>query len=379
MTSLNPTIVKTDSNINSYADLPILKHFDASSLSNKVDTFRKGEKNLFWFLKLAVIIGVGAGLWIYVLPQLFIMLGQLAAAVACVGICAFLVIARKPIFAWMRRLARKIHEAAITYDPFAQLEIEKQKMLNNQDVFRKSKGNIIALQQDMVNEAKVSEDKATELQNNILRLKTKVEKIKSDMDAMVANSGEAAKSEDDYVSLNSDLFKKLSESQRVGQQLAQSKDFVTKYGSRAAIMKKFVQKLTMVETSMEIKIADFDATIEILKNDFKFGNKMRTATDAAKGAMGLGAGWELDYALNVVTDTIANDIAITSGNIRDIDALASGYSIDSDDLYANLETLADNINVGKSSVPSAKAYNNPEYKLTQNDKAKSGGFGNIEF
>ncbi len=379
MNSNTATILKTNTSINSYSDLPILKHFDQSALANKVDTFRKGEKNLFWFLKLAVILGVGYCTWVYVLPQLFIVLGAMFAAVATAGLCIFLVLARKPIFAWMRKLARKLHEVAIKYDPFAQLEIEKQKMLNNQDVFRKSKGNIESLQRDMVNEAKVSEEKANDLQTTILRLKTKVEKTKGDMDAMVAKNGEAAKSEDDYVTLNSDLLKMLSESQRVGQKLAQSKDFVTKYGSRAAIMKKFVQKLTMVETSMEIKIADFDATIEILKNDFKFGNKMRTATNAAKGAMGLGAGWELDYALGVVTDTIANDIAITTGNIRDIDALASNYSIDSDDLYANLETLADNINVGKNTIPSAKQYNNPEYKLTENDRQKAGGFGDLKF
>jgi hypothetical protein len=142
-------------------------------------------------------------------------------------------------------------------------------------------------------------------------------------------------------------------------------------------MKKFSQKLSMVETSMEIKIADFDATVEMLKKDYEFSQKSRAATDAAKSAMGFTKTWELEYALDVVTSTIAEDIAITAGNIKDIDTLTSQYSLDSDDLYANLNLLADNIRVGKDVIPVAQNYMNPEYQLTQDDKMKSGGFQDL--
>ena len=87
--------------------------------------------------------------------------------------------------------------------------------------------------------------------------------------------------------------------------------------------------------------------------------------------------WELEYALDVVTSTIASDIAITAGNIKDIDSLTSQYSLDSDELYTNLNLLADNIKVGKDEVPTAKQYSNPDYQLTQSDKMKSGGFQDI--
>mgnify|MGYP003435124072 FL=1 len=33
-------------------ELPILKHFDQNQIATKVNTFRKGEKNLFWFILL---------------------------------------------------------------------------------------------------------------------------------------------------------------------------------------------------------------------------------------------------------------------------------------------------------------------------------------
>ena len=34
-------------------------------------------------------------------------------------------------------------------------------------------------------------------------------------------------------------------------------------------------------------------------------------------------GWEVDYALDVVTTTIAQDIARTTGNLNDIDLLTA--------------------------------------------------------
>jgi hypothetical protein len=128
---------------------------------------------------------------------------------------------------------------------------------------------------------------------------------------------------------------------------------------------------------MDIKIQDFDATVDMLKKDYEFGQKSNAATSAAKSAMGFTKGWEFDYALDVVTSTIANDIAITAGNLRDIETLTSNYSLDSDELYANLNAVADKIKVGQDIIPEAKQYSNPEYTLTQSDRVKSGGFGDL--
>jgi hypothetical protein len=43
------------------------------------------------------------------------------------------------------------------------------------------------------------------------------------------------------------------------------------------------------------------------------------------------------------TSTIALDIARTSENLIDIDALTSKYSVDNDELYLRLDSLADQI------------------------------------
>lgn len=359
------------------SELPILKHFDQNEIATKVDSFRKGEKGLFWFFKLAALIGVGYLTWTYVLPPVFQAIGQFLA-VAATGILIIAGVIMAPVIVkGIRLFTRSIHKALIKYDPFAQLEIERQKMLDNQRTFRTAKQNIASLKTEMEVEASKAEKEAETGQTRIIALQGKAEKIKMEMDSMVQTMGVAAKSEDDYVNRASELQKILAEAQRVANKLNQSKDFVQKYGSRAAIMKKMGQKLTMVETVMDIKIQDFDATIDMLKKDYEFGQKSNAATTAAKSAMGFTKGWEFDYALDVVTSTIANDIAITAGNLRDIETLTSNYSLDSDELYANLNAVADKIKVGQDVIPEAKQYSNPEYTLSQSDRVKSGGFGDL--
>ena len=142
-------------------------------------------------------------------------------------------------------------------------------------------------------------------------------------------------------------------------------------------MKKLLQKLKLVEGTMEIKIADFDATIEILQKDYEFAKKAKEATNTAKSAMLFTKDWELEYALDVVTSSIAEDIAITSGNLNDIDSITSMYNMDSDELYANLEVLANDISVGKDVVPEASQYRAHDYKLSGEDKINAGGFDQL--
>lgn len=358
-------------------ELPIMKHFDGNQVTAKVESFRKGEFTMYTVLKLALLGVIGYAAWVYVLPPVFQMLGQLIAVAATGVALVFLVLMMPVIFKALRAFTRFLHKNLIKHDPFAELENQKQRMIQNQQTFRISKSKISNLKDDMQVEAKKSQDEAETLQNKILTLQGKAASLKSKLDEMVKTGGADARNSDEFVNGNADLIKILSESQRVSNKLAQSKDFIQKYGTRAAVMKKMGQKLTMVEASMDIKIADFDATVEMLKKDYEFGQKSNAATTAAKNAMLFDKSWELDYALDVVTSTIASDIAITSGNLRDIDSLTANYAMDSDELYTNLDVLADKIKTGGDVIPSAKQYNNPEYRLTESDKLSSGGFGDM--
>jgi hypothetical protein len=358
-------------------ELPILKHFDQNQIATKVDTFRKGEKNIFWFLKLAAFGAIGYGLWKYVLPTVFQAIGHMLAVAATGVMIVGLIIAAPVIVKGLRALTRSLHKMIIRHDPFAQLEVERQKMIANQTTFRIAKGNIAQLKNDMELESSRAQTEAEEGQKSILRLQAKAQKIKTGMEQMLQKGGVEARGEDEYVNSAAEFQKVNAEALRVSNKLTQAKDFVQKYGTRANIMKKMGHKLTMVETAMDIKISDFDATIDMLKKDYEFGQKSNAATTAAKNAMGFTKGWEFDYALDVVTSTIAADIAITAGNLKDIETLTTNYTLDSDELFANLNAVADKIKVGEDIIPSAKQYNNPEYVLSSTDRQKSGGFGEL--
>ncbi|MCL9804069.1 hypothetical protein NAT51_00935 [Flavobacterium amniphilum] len=360
-------------------ELPILKHFDETKgeIALKTDALKKGEKSLFWVIALGLLGVSGYLLWTYIIPPLFTMLGQ-AIALSATGIfLIFLVIMFPVIMKALRFAAKNMHKALIHSNPFNELEEQKQKMIKNREVFKNTKAKLKGLKNEMEMEAGKSEKEAKDFQEQVLSLQRQSEKLKSAMDEMVKQHGVGAKDTDEYVALQSELAKKLSDSQRVSNQYEQSKTFIQKYGVRANVLGKMDRKLTLAGTAIDIKIADFDTTITMLRKEYEFARNAKAATESAKNAMMFTKDWELEYALEVVTSTIAQDIARTSENLIDIDALTSQYSVDNDELYTRLDSLADKIKTGDNTIPDSTKYTSPNYKMSKEDKQNAGGFGDI--
>ena len=360
-------------------ELPILKHFDESKGEIALDTktLKKGERSLFWILALG-LLGVGGYLtWTYIIPPLFTMLGQ-AIALSATGIfLVFLVMMFPVIMKGLRFATKNMHKALIHTNPFNELEEQKEKMIKNRQVFKNTKAKLKGLKTEMEIEATKAQKEAAAFQEEVLSLQRQSERLKTSMDEMVRVHGITAKDTDEYVALQSELARKLSDSQRISHQYEQSKSFIQKYGVRANVLGKMDRKLTLAGTAIDIKIADFDVTIVMLRKEYEFAKNAKEATESAKSAMMFTQDWELEYALEVVTSTIALDIARTSENLIDIDALTSKYSVDNDELYSRLDTLADKIKTGDNTIPDSSKYSNPNYKLTADDKSANGGFGDI--
>lgn len=371
--------MNTEASKNHILDLPILKHFDdeKGEISLNPNKWRNGEKGLNTALKISLFAALGYASWVYILPPLFTALGQIIALAGVAVFVVFFILMLPVIFKGLKRLTRAIHKSLIKHDPFGELEDQKIKMLKNRKVFKESKAKIKALKSNMEKEAYQAEKEAKDFQERVLMLQKQAQKLKTRMESIVAEKGSAGKDTDNYVELHSSLAKKLSEYQRVSHQLEQSKSFIQKYGTRANVMGKLDRKLTLAGTAIDIKISDFEVTIQMLEKEYAFAKSAREATDSAKSAMHFTKDWELEYALDVITETVAMDIARTQENLSDIDMLTSKYDVDSDELYLQLDSLADNIKTGKDYIPDSKDYNNPNYKLTQEDKQQSGGFGQM--
>jgi hypothetical protein len=362
---------------NKVLELPILKHFEKSDITLNPNNWRKGEKGIGLAIGLVLLGTTAWGLYTYILPIVFTWVGQVLGAIAAAVLVMAFFIMLPVIIKGLKKLARSMHKLLIKHDPFGELEEQKQKMVQNRVSFKQAKAKIKAIKSNMEQEALKAEKEAKDYQDKVLVLQSRAENTKVKMGDMEQRMGETAKDSDEYVELQTSLMKTLSEGQRISHMLNQSTGLVRKYGSRAHVIGKLDRKLNMVDTAMEIKIADFEVSIDMLKKEYAFAAAAKHATEQAKSAMLFTKGWELEYALDVVTNTIALDLATTKENLLDLDSLTSQYSMDSDELYTKLDKLADQIKTDALPLPEAKKYNNPNYKLSSEDKRESQGFGDI--
>jgi len=362
---------------NKVMELPILKHFQTSDITLNPQSWRKGEKGVATVVSLIVFGTVAWGLYQFILPIVFTWIGKTLGAIAVAVLVIGFFILLPVIIKGFKRLARVLTKMLIKYDPFGELEEQKQKMIGNREEFKQAKAKIKAIKSSMESESFSSEKEAKDFQDKVIVLQQRAEATKTKMGQMEQSLGAGAKDTDEFVDLQTNLMKTLSEAQRVSQMLNQSTSLVRKYGSRASVIGKLDRKLNMVDTAMEIKIADFDTSIDMLKKEYAFAQSARQATEQAKSAMLFTKDWELEYALDVVNSTVAMDLATTKENLLDLDSLTSQYSMDSDELYTKLDKLADQIKTDNYQIPQSKKYTNPNYKMTDEDKRESGGFGDI--
>ena len=362
---------------NKVMELPILKHFQTSDITLNPQSWRKGEKGVATVFSLIIFGTIAWGLYQFILPIVFTWIGKALGAIAVAVLVIGFFILLPAIIKGFKKLARALTKLFIKYDPFGELEEQKQKMIGNREEFKKAKAKIKAIKSSMEGESLSSEKEAKDFEDKVITLQQRAEKTKSKMTEMEQSLGTAAKESDEYVEQQTTLMKTLSEAQRVSQMLNQSTSLVRKYGSRASVIGKLDRKLNMVDTAMEIKIADFDTSIDMLKKEYAFAQSARQATEQAKSAMLFTKDWELEYALDVVNSTVAMDLATTKENLLDLDSLTSQYSMDSDELYSKLDKLADQIKTDNYQIPQSKKYTNPNYKLNEQDRQDSGGFGDI--
>jgi hypothetical protein len=77
--------------------------------------------------------------------------------------------------------------------------------------------------------------------------------------------------------------------------------------------------------------------------------KLKSATNAAS-VLGFKDDWERDLALDTLANTISADMAISMGNFKDIETLTSNYDLNSDELFENLNAIADKISTGMTQL-----------------------------
>jgi hypothetical protein len=365
----------------SMPELPIMKHLEIPS-ENEVQsanpkTWKKGEKGLSWFISLAIIGLVAYGFFGYVLPVVLAALSKTIAAIAVFATVALFVMMSPVIYKLFRRIVRSAHKLLIQSDPFAELDDQLQNMKRSRSQFDAAKNEINSCKVQMKQSALEAQKSAKIAQDKVLERKEEAEFIKKKLDTLVAQKGDAIKETDEFVELENKMTSAVGDGNRAASESQTYASLVDTFASRANVFGKLDRKLVNYGHAFDEKIKDFDMSIKNLRTVSQGMASANNATTRAKNVLNNQSGWELDYAMEVITTQIAGDIASTQANIKDLDSIVRDFNPNDERAYARLESFANKIKGGEAEIPDANRVSNPNYKLTQEQKNASGGLGDI--
>jgi ElaB/YqjD/DUF883 family membrane-anchored ribosome-binding protein len=362
--------------------LPIMKYFEDARLvttgKETLGKWRKGEKPIGSVIGLILIGIIGYGTVRWIIPAVFGALSQVFAVIISVLAVILFILLLPAIYKLFRRIVRWFHKAIIRWNPFDELNDQKQKMWETHDLFLKHKSKIKQLRNDfeqMSNETRtVADNSKTEVQ----RQTKKAGEIKEQMEKMVAEKGEGIKETDEYVELQQKFINATSAGTRTNTILEKNIEWTTKYAARSNIFANLDRKLAIGATLLENKIKDFEESISIMKKDWEMAAASRGATDILKEILGPnGQNWKLEYALEFVAGRISEDLASTAQNLEDLERNTTAFNFDSDEAYEKLLAIGNKLDAGQIEVPDPSKISNPNHKLTREEKNSAGPLGDI--
>lgn len=373
-------MVTKSSTKTSVPDLPIMSKYFGTDITAQgkemIGKWRKGEKPIGALVGLAGIGVLGWGLFKFVLPALFAAIGAWIAVVAPVLLTILLLMSWKGIYRIFRSISRAIHRSAIRWKPFDEIadQIQKQwdafqSFLSNKAVIKKLRGNFEEMSKS---ESKDAEAAKAEFNDN----KKKADRVKKEMDAMLAKDVNA-KETDDYTDLETQLMNASSAATRANQTLEKSTEWAVKYAARSNIFAKLDRKLAIAAARMENLIKDFEKQVELWKKDAEGAASSRATTGILRKMFGKQMDPDLEFAIECVTGKIAEDYAVAAQNIEDLNRLTADFDFNSDDAYAKLDAIANKINADNYTMPDVDKISNVNHKLTKDEKGAAGALGNV--
>jgi len=362
--------------------LPIMKYFDDAKLVEKgketLAKWRRGEKPIGAIIGLILVGIIGYGIFKWIIPAVFSALSQVIAVVVSVLAVVLVVLLLPAIYKLFRRIVRWFHKAIIRWNPFDELEEQKQKMWETHDLFLKHKSKIKQLRTDFEQMSNDTRGVAEKSKGEVHRQTKKAGDIKEMMNKMVTDKGEGIKETDEYVDLQQQFINATSAGTRANTILEKNIEWTTKYAARSNIFANLDRKLAIGATLLENKIKDFEESIGIMKKDWEMAAASRGATAILKEILGPGGqNWKLEYAVEFVSGRISEDLATTAQNLEDLERNTAEFNFDSDEAYEKLLAIGNKLDAGQLDIPDPSKISNPNHKLTREEKKSAGPLGDI--
>jgi hypothetical protein len=362
--------------------LPIMKYFDDAKLVEQgkitLGKWRKGEKPIGAVIGLVLIGVAGWGLFKYVLPAIFVMLGQTIAVIVSVLLVILTIMLIPVIIKLFRRIVRWFHKLIIKWNPFDELEEQKARMWQTHDLFLKHKAKIKQLRTDFEQMSKETQDVAEKAKDEVQRQRKKADSIKAQMDQLITEKGAGIKETDEYVELQQQFINATSGGTRSNTTLEKNIEWTRKYAARSNIFANLDRKLAIGATLLENKIKDFEESVVIMKKDWEMAAASRGATAILKEILGPGGqNWKLEYAVEFVANRISEDLAMTAQNLEDLERNTVSFNFESDEAYENLIAISDKLDANQLVIPNPSTISNPNHKLSREEKDAAGPLGDI--
>jgi hypothetical protein len=362
--------------------LPIMKYFDDAKLvktgKESLAKWRKGEKPIAAIIGLILLGIIGYGTFRWIIPAVFGALSQVLAVIVSILAIVLVILLLPAIFKLFRRIVRWFHKAIIRWNPFDELDEQKQKMWETHDSFLKHKSKIKQLRNDFEQMSHETQKVAENSKSEVQRQTKKAGEIKVLMDKMIAEKGVGIKETDEYVDLQQQFINATSAGTRTNTVLEKNIEWTTKYAARSNIFANLDRKLAIGATLLENKIKDFEESIGIMKKDWEMAAASRGATAILKEILGPGGqNWKLEYALEFVAGRISEDLAMTAQNLEDLERNTTAFDFDSDEAYEKLLAIGNKLDAGQIDIPDPSKISNPNHKLTREEKNSSGPLGDI--
>jgi hypothetical protein len=360
----------------------ILTDFDNAKLVEQgkavIGKWRSKERPIGAIIGITLIGAIGWGTFKYALPAIFVELGHVIGTILSVLLVAFVIIASPAIYKLFRRIVRSFHQVIIRWKPFDELDEYGVAMHNNLKLFLLNKATIKKLRTDFESMSQSTQQAADEAKDEVARQTRKAGLLKEQLNKLVAEKGEQVKETDEYVEIQQKFINATSSGNRLNTTMDKNIEWTKKYAARSNVFANLDRKLAIGATLLENKIMDYEESVKIMKKDWELATTSRNATDILNRILGKSTkDWKLEYALEYVSDKISQDVAITAQNLEDLERNTAAFNFDSDEAYDKLLAISNKIDAGQVVIPEASRISNPNHKLTVEEKASAGPFGNI--
>jgi hypothetical protein len=257
--------------------VPIMKYFDDSKLVDQgkelIGKWRKGEKPIGAVVALLLIGVIGWGLFKYVLPAVFSMVGHTVAVVITILFVGLVIMSLPAIYKYFRVIVRELHKIAIRWKPFDELDEQKAKMWETHKSFLTHKGTIKKLRTDFEQMSIETQTTANEAKDEVSRQTKKAGAYKAQMDKLISEKGEAVKETDEFVEIQQKFINAASAGTRLNTTMDKNIEWTKKYAARSNIFANLDRKLAIGATLLENKIMDFEESVMIMKKDWDLVDK----------------------------------------------------------------------------------------------------------